>query len=170
MRQLYIGCIWGLNSQIFPIHCWWYARMLTLTNSIWSMDWWIEIYCCQNSIGKKHHTNCHQECTLRSCMQNQIQILRQSSWLIPLSTILNIASIQLSSTHFNERRDIGAQVMRLVHYEHFALNKFGSPNSHTLIQCPASDHICLGFHTSLTKPNPCMNFSRSHNVHAQLRH
>ena len=47
---------------------------------------------------------------------------------IPWSTILNIASIQFSSTHFNERQDVGGQVMRAVHYAHFVLNKLESPS------------------------------------------
>ena len=42
---------------------------------------------------------------------------------------------------------------------------------HTLIQCWAFDHIFDNvFHTSLTKPNSCMNFSHNHNVPSWLQH
>ena len=48
---------------------------------------------------------------------------------IPLSDIQSIASLRLSSMHYDVRWGIGAQMMRVVSYIRFALNKFESLNN-----------------------------------------
>ena len=68
------------------------------------------------------------------------------------------------------RWDVGAQVMRVVGYAHFALNKFESQRitlSYNALALIIFDHA---FHTSSTKPNPCTNFSHNHNMHSRLQH
>ena len=61
-----------------------------------------------------------------------------------------------------------AQVMRVMDYVHFAINKFVSLNItvwYNALPLITSRYV---FHTSLTKPYPCMNFSSSHSVHSHV--
>ena len=55
----------------------------------------------------------------------------------------------LAHMHCGVIRGVGVQVMRVVNYAHFSLNKFES------LPLITFDHV---FHTSLSKPNPCTNF------------
>ena len=72
--------------------------------------------------------------------------------------------------HCDVRWGVGAQVMRVANYSHFALNKFESLiitlgyNALPLIIFDYAVHI------SSSKPNPCTNFSHNHNVHSRLQH
>ena len=84
---------------------------------------------------------------------------------IPLSAIRTITSM-----HCNVRRGIGAQMMRVVNYAHFALNKFESLKiTFWYIALPLTI-FDYAFHTSSTMPNPYTNFSHNHNVHSRLQH
>ena len=86
--------------------------------------------------------------------------------LIPLSTIQNIASMRLRS-HYNVRHVIGAQVMRVVDYAHFAQNKFKSLSITLWYNAWPLITFTYAFHKSSTKPHPCKNFSHYHNVHRE---
>ena len=72
--------------------------------------------------------------------------------------------------HCDVRRGIGAQVMTVVDYAHFAQNKFESLSitlRYNALPLNTSNHA---FHTSLTKPNPCTNFYHNHDVQSRLQH
>ena len=89
---------------------------------------------------------------------------------IPLSVIRTISSMRLTSHALGSKRGVGAQVMRVVDYAHFALNKYRSLTItlwYNALPLIIFDHA---FHTSSTKPNLCTNFSHNHNVHSRLQH
>ena len=93
---------------------------------------------------------------------------------IPLSVIRTIASMWLSSVHaLRVRRGVGAQVIRVVsRLSTVCPKQVWEFECHTLIQCSTLSFITIAhaFDASLTKLNPCINFSHNYNVHTQFRH
>ena len=87
---------------------------------------------------------------------------------ILLSAIWTIASMRLTLHSLRCEMGIGTQVMRVVGYAQFPRNKFKRLS--ITLWCNALPLITFNyaFHTSSTRPNPCTNFSNSHNVHSQL--
>ena len=85
---------------------------------------------------------------------------------IPLLQFEPLLPCNLAHMHCDVRRGVGAQVMRVVDYAHFApLNKFVSWSIvvwYNTLPLIIFDHA---LHTSSTKPNPCTSFSHNHNVH-----
>ena len=65
--------------------------------------------------------------------------------------------------------DGGAHMMRLIGYAHFALNKFVCLSITMWYNALPLITIDYAFHTCLTKPNSCMNFSHIHKVLSRLR-
>ena len=82
---------------------------------------------------------------------------------ITLSTIRTIASMRLSSHALGHR-------WWVFDYARFAQNKFEIMS--ITLRYNALPMIIFddAFHTSSTKPNPCMNLSHNHNVHSRLQH
>ena len=75
----------------------------------------------------------------------------------------------LAHMHCDVSRGVGAQVMRVVDYAHFAQNK--SESLSIILWYNALPFIIFdhAFHTSSTKPNLCTKFSHNHNVHSRLQ-
>ena len=71
--------------------------------------------------------------------------------------------------HCDVRWGVGAQVMRVVDYVHFALHKFESLSITLWYNALPVIIFDRTFHTSSTKPKPYTNFSHNHNVHSRLQ-
>ena len=89
--------------------------------------------------------------------------------LEPIPPFEPLLSCDLARMHWDVRRDVGAQVMRVADYAQFALNKFESQSITLWYNAPPLTIFDHAFHISL-EPNPCTNFSHNHNVHSQLQH
>ena len=89
---------------------------------------------------------------------------------IPLFAIQTIASMRLSSHALRCETGVRAQVMRVVDYAHFALNKFESLSITLLYNALPLIIFDNAFPTSLTKPNAYTKFSHNHNMHSRLQH
>ena len=66
-----------------------------------------------------------------------------------------------------ETGGIGAQIMRVIHYVHFARNKFRSLEYHTFILCYAFNHIWLCFSLIFDQTQ---SLHDNHNVQSRLQH
>ena len=73
----------------------------------------------------------------------------------------------LDHTHYDMRQGVGAQEMTIAEYTHFALDKFKSLSSTLWYNGLPLITFDYAFHMFSSKPNPCTNFSHSHNVHSQ---
>ena len=86
-----------------------------------------------------------------------IDICYSPSHYLPFEPLL---PWDLAYMHYNVRRGVGAQVMRVAGYANFSLNKFESLSItlwYNALPLIIFDHA---FHISSTEPNPCTNLSQ----------
>ena len=99
--------------------------------------------------------------------QNRETVHIDPSRYLPFKPLL---PCDLAHMHCDVKWGVGPEVMRVVGYAHYALNKFKYISItlwYNALPWIIFDHA---FHISSIEPNPCTNFSHNPNVHSRLQH